>query len=164
MHRGSPGSMTMPMVTTSWRSSMRRRLRARVRSGTRLQCLGCRRNLSRAWLRSFRAAGWLAPRRLLRNSLRSVPLPHDPLGPSPQHAACERPRTYRVRTASASDPGSGEAACGDLRDPALSDQAGDGVDVAAAVVIGIWDRALKNSRPNISFDYGGRLMAAWLDR
>jgi len=40
----------------------------------------------------------------------------------------------------------------------------DCVDVASAVVIGIWDRALKNSGPNIGFDYSGRLMAAWLDR
>jgi len=40
----------------------------------------------------------------------------------------------------------------------------DCVDVASAVVIGIWDRALKNSGPNTGFDYGGRLMAAWLDR
>jgi len=40
----------------------------------------------------------------------------------------------------------------------------DCVDVASAVVIGIWDRALKNSGRNIGFDYSGRLMAAWLDR
>jgi hypothetical protein len=32
------------------------------------------------------------------------------------------------------------------------------------VVIGIWDRALKNSGANTGFDYGGRLVAAWLDR
>jgi len=36
--------------------------------------------------------------------------------------------------------------------------------VVSAVVIGIWDQALKNYTPNIGFDYGGRLMAAWLDR
>ena len=39
-----------------------------------------------------------------------------------------------------------------------------GVDVVSAVVIGIWDQALKNYGPNFGFDYGGRLMAAWLDR
>jgi peptide/nickel transport system substrate-binding protein len=39
-----------------------------------------------------------------------------------------------------------------------------GVDVFSAVVIGVWDQALKNYAPNIGFDYGGRLMAAWLDR
>ena len=27
-----------------------------------------------------------------------------------------------------------------------------------------WDRALKNYAPNLGFDYGGRLTAAWLDR
>ena len=39
-----------------------------------------------------------------------------------------------------------------------------GVDVFSAVVIGVWDQALKNYAPNIGYDYGGRLMAAWLDR
>jgi hypothetical protein len=32
------------------------------------------------------------------------------------------------------------------------------------VAIGVWDQVLKNYAPNIGFDYGGRLMAAWLDR
>ena len=38
------------------------------------------------------------------------------------------------------------------------------VDVVSGVVIAAWDQALKNYGPNIGFDYGGRLMAAWLDR
>ena len=32
------------------------------------------------------------------------------------------------------------------------------------VAIAVWDPALKNYGPNLGFDYGGRLMAAWLDR
>jgi len=28
----------------------------------------------------------------------------------------------------------------------------------------VWDAALKNYGPNLGFDYGGRLIAAWLDR
>jgi hypothetical protein len=38
------------------------------------------------------------------------------------------------------------------------------VDVASGVVIAVWDPALRNYAPNTGFDYGGRLMAAWLDR
>ena len=30
--------------------------------------------------------------------------------------------------------------------------------------VGVLDAALKNYRPNLGFDYGGRLVAAWLDR
>jgi hypothetical protein len=30
--------------------------------------------------------------------------------------------------------------------------------------VGVWDGALKNYAPNLGFDYGGRLVAAWLDR
>jgi hypothetical protein len=32
------------------------------------------------------------------------------------------------------------------------------------VAIAVWDAALKNYGPNLGYDYGGRLMAAWLDR
>jgi peptide/nickel transport system substrate-binding protein len=32
------------------------------------------------------------------------------------------------------------------------------------VVPAVWDAALKNYAPNLGYDYGGRLMAAWLDR
>jgi hypothetical protein len=28
----------------------------------------------------------------------------------------------------------------------------------------VWDRALKNYGPNLGFDWGSRLTAAWLDR
>jgi len=28
----------------------------------------------------------------------------------------------------------------------------------------VWEGALKNYGPNLGSDYGGRLMAAWLDR
>ncbi|HTY76194.1 MAG TPA: ABC transporter substrate-binding protein [Candidatus Bathyarchaeia archaeon] len=30
--------------------------------------------------------------------------------------------------------------------------------------LGVWDPALKNYAPNLGYDYGGRLVAAWLDR
>ncbi len=30
--------------------------------------------------------------------------------------------------------------------------------------IGVWDGALKNYVPNLGYDWGGRLLAAWLDR
>ena len=32
------------------------------------------------------------------------------------------------------------------------------------VLPAVWDPALKNYAPNLGYDYGGRLMAAWLDR
>jgi hypothetical protein len=31
-------------------------------------------------------------------------------------------------------------------------------------LIGVWDAALKYYAPNLGYDWGGRLMAAWLDR
>jgi ABC-type transport system substrate-binding protein len=34
----------------------------------------------------------------------------------------------------------------------------------SGVYIAVWDGALKNYGPNIGYDYGGRLVAAWLDR
>ena len=36
--------------------------------------------------------------------------------------------------------------------------------LASTVYIAVWDRALKNYGPNLGFDWGGRLTAAWLDR
>jgi len=30
--------------------------------------------------------------------------------------------------------------------------------------LAVWDPALKNYGPNLGYDYGGRLTAAWLDR
>jgi peptide/nickel transport system substrate-binding protein len=38
------------------------------------------------------------------------------------------------------------------------------VGTASAVLIGVWDGALKNYRSNLGYDYGGRLLAAWLER
>ena len=38
------------------------------------------------------------------------------------------------------------------------------VQLASAIQIGVWEGALKNYSPNVSYDYGGRLQAAWLDR
>ena len=38
------------------------------------------------------------------------------------------------------------------------------VQIASAVYIAVWDDALKNYGPNLGYDYGGRLVAAWLDR
>jgi len=38
------------------------------------------------------------------------------------------------------------------------------VQLASPVYVAVWDRALKNYGPNLGFDWGGRLMAAWLDR
>jgi peptide/nickel transport system substrate-binding protein len=38
------------------------------------------------------------------------------------------------------------------------------VQMPSAVYIAVWDSALKNYGPNLGYDYGGRLMAAWLDR
>jgi hypothetical protein len=34
----------------------------------------------------------------------------------------------------------------------------------STVAIAAWDPALKNYGPNLGYDYGGRLMASWLDR
>ena len=38
------------------------------------------------------------------------------------------------------------------------------VQIASTVQIAVWDNALKNYAPNHGYDYGGRLVAAWLDR
>jgi peptide/nickel transport system substrate-binding protein len=38
------------------------------------------------------------------------------------------------------------------------------VQLASAISIGVWEGALQNYSPNLGYDYGGRLMAAWLDR
>ena len=32
------------------------------------------------------------------------------------------------------------------------------------IALAVWDPALKNYGPNLGYDYGGRLTAAWLDR
>ena len=34
----------------------------------------------------------------------------------------------------------------------------------SGVYIGVWDAAVKNYGPNPGYDWGGRLLAAWLDR
>lgn len=38
------------------------------------------------------------------------------------------------------------------------------VHLPSGINVAAWDGALKNYAPNISYDYGGRLAAAWLDR
>jgi len=38
------------------------------------------------------------------------------------------------------------------------------IQMASAVQIAVWEGALKNYATNVSYDYGGRLLAAWLDR
>jgi peptide/nickel transport system substrate-binding protein len=38
------------------------------------------------------------------------------------------------------------------------------VQLASSVFIAVWDGALKNYGPNLGFDWGGRLMGAWLER
>jgi peptide/nickel transport system substrate-binding protein len=38
------------------------------------------------------------------------------------------------------------------------------VQMPSAIQIAVWDAALKNYGPNVSYDYGGRLLTAWLDR
>jgi ABC-type transport system substrate-binding protein len=38
------------------------------------------------------------------------------------------------------------------------------VQLASAVYVAVWEGALRNYGPNLGFDYGGRLLAAWLDR
>jgi peptide/nickel transport system substrate-binding protein len=38
------------------------------------------------------------------------------------------------------------------------------VHVPSGVYVAVWDGALKNYGPNLGYDYGGRLLAAWLDR
>jgi peptide/nickel transport system substrate-binding protein len=38
------------------------------------------------------------------------------------------------------------------------------VQMPSGVYVAVWDAALKNYGPNVGYDYGGRLVAAWLDR
>src|SRR6185436_7740588 len=38
------------------------------------------------------------------------------------------------------------------------------VHTPSGVYIAVWDQAVKNYGPNLGYDYGGRLQAAWLDR
>src|SRR5262249_19749360 len=37
-------------------------------------------------------------------------------------------------------------------------------EIYSPVVVFVWDGAVKNYGPNLGYDYGGRLLAAWLDR
>ena len=38
------------------------------------------------------------------------------------------------------------------------------IQMPSAIYVAVWEGALKNYGPNMGYDYGGRLMAAWLDR
>jgi len=38
------------------------------------------------------------------------------------------------------------------------------VQMPSAVYVAVWEGAVKNYGPNMGYDYGGRLMAAWLER
>jgi SLT domain-containing protein len=38
------------------------------------------------------------------------------------------------------------------------------VATPSGTYVAVWDAALKNYGPNLGYDYGGRLAAAWLDR
>jgi peptide/nickel transport system substrate-binding protein len=38
------------------------------------------------------------------------------------------------------------------------------VQLASAIQTAVWDPAVKNYGPNVSYDYGGRLQAVWLER
>jgi hypothetical protein len=38
------------------------------------------------------------------------------------------------------------------------------VQMPTGIYVAVWDGASKNCGPNLRYDYGGRLMAAWLDR
>ena len=38
------------------------------------------------------------------------------------------------------------------------------IQLPSGVNVAVWDSALKNYGPNLGYDYGGRLAAAWLDR
>jgi peptide/nickel transport system substrate-binding protein len=38
------------------------------------------------------------------------------------------------------------------------------VETVSTILIAVWDGALKNYGPNLGYDYGGRLAAAWLER
>src|SRR4029450_12795531 len=38
------------------------------------------------------------------------------------------------------------------------------VPLWSGVYVAVWDGAIRNYGPNLGYDYGGRLMAAWLDR
>ena len=38
------------------------------------------------------------------------------------------------------------------------------IQMASPIQVAVWDGALKNYATNVSYDYGGRLLAAWLDR
>jgi len=38
------------------------------------------------------------------------------------------------------------------------------INIPSPMYVAVWDGALKNYGPNLGYDYGGRLVAAWLDR
>jgi hypothetical protein len=38
------------------------------------------------------------------------------------------------------------------------------VQMPSSVYVAVWEGALKNYAPGFGYDYGGRLMAAWLER
>jgi hypothetical protein len=38
------------------------------------------------------------------------------------------------------------------------------VQMPSGIYVAVWGGALKNDGPNLGYDYGRRVMAAWLDR
>jgi len=38
------------------------------------------------------------------------------------------------------------------------------IQMPSSVYVAVWEGAVKNYAPNMGYDYGGRLQAAWLDR
>ena len=38
------------------------------------------------------------------------------------------------------------------------------IAIPSGLLVAVWEGALKNYGPNLGYDYGGRLTAAWLER
>ena len=87
--------------------------------------------------------------------------PGEPQEPEPH----QRPGRGRPAGPPAPDVRRGQAPRGHPRDPAPSGEAAVlRVTTPPACTVAVWDGALKNYAPNLGYDYGGRLVAAWLDR
>jgi peptide/nickel transport system substrate-binding protein len=67
-----------------------------------------------------------------------------------------------VRQRRTADPAARRALIHDIQRHAAAQQYV--IEVYSPVVVFVWDGALKNYGPNLGYDYGGRLVAAWLDR
>ena len=91
-------------------------------------------------------------------------LPHVHAGPAAQRLERERSQAHRDDHAPAAHVRRRQAKADRLRHPALPAEQGYAGADGSVKVVSAWEPYIKNYMPNNGFDYGGRLMAAWIDK